>query len=1040
MNDGRYAFADYLKPLVVVCAPDYGRFAPMVGGLRKQFCTVEEVSDSNEFANVLGSKRPSVAIFGAWSTKDVVGLATAKACRELCRSLACSCFFIYDSGMDGAVERVLPLEPDDFLECREPVDILLYRLQMCVESRRGQNRLRLLKRASESVDTGILIVDATAKELPIIFANPGFERITGYTAKEILGKNCRFLQGNERNQPALDTLRAAIRKGESCTVVLKNYRKDNTLFWNRLQISPYYDDSGMLTHFVGVQTDITIEMASKEVLKESEERFRTIADVAPVMMWMVSQTHEWTFLNKAWLEFLDLEEEQQKKWMELIHPRDKPGFLNLLEAAFRQPKAFRWEGEIQAGGGHYRPIVLSGVARFDKGGAFIGFIGSAIDVTDKRNFERALARRQRGLAAQGLMQRKLLAGAPGGKAELEVLSILVEVADVSSASLWKLEKIEPNDTHVRFSELSTTHRSKSMMRLDQEASSFWSNLKGGETVSLGTGEMIGSEHRFFSERSSAFVVLAPIFVRGELRGVLVLESTDPDFRWDVIHSDLVNAAVTAFAVSQTQMDVEQEVARLAAFPKLSPNPFIVLTRDGKSISENVASREFARQFNLGRIEQLLPLNYAEVIENCLENNKSRQAVMVLGKDVRLSWTFVPLPEEEIVLAYGADLSYLVQLEQRLIQSEKMQALGELTSSIGYEFNTLLSTIQGAVDLISLQPGHPPQLLDQIRQISWEAEKGGTLAKHLFLYGKAGSIQRSVLDLNSVVAGMSDMLDRILGSSLQRKLDLEHGLPPVIGDRAMLEQAIYNLVLNAREASKPGDVIEVSTHYVSTEETVAEMGRPNPDGYVRLSIVDSGVGMTMEETTRIFDPLYTTKAAKEHSGLGLFVVYSIVKEHEGWIELSTAPGAGTTFEIFIPAAPRSDDMPDNFDESLDDRTGTILLVEDNVLIAKNTAQLLENHGHIVMLAHSSEEAMQQWDSNQADIDLVICDVLIDHMSNGPELAKIFREQKSSVKIVFMSGYSKEFAIQTLNVPPESQFLSKPFTNAELISTIQLGLSK
>ncbi|MGC1246278.1 MAG: PAS domain S-box protein, partial [Spirulinaceae cyanobacterium] len=196
------------------------------------------------------------------------------------------------------------------------------------ERKQKEERLRVLERAITASNNGIVISDATQKELPIVYLNPAFERITGYSAQEVIGKNCRFLQGKETDQEALEELRGALREGKECNVVLRNYRKDGSLFWNDLYISPVKDELGNLTHYIGVQADITERQLAQEALQESEEKFRQLAENLEEVFWLVdAQTKEIIYVspkcNKIWGCSCNTKLTTSQSFQEFIHPEDK---------------------------------------------------------------------------------------------------------------------------------------------------------------------------------------------------------------------------------------------------------------------------------------------------------------------------------------------------------------------------------------------------------------------------------------------------------------------------------------------------------------------------------------------------------------------------------------------------------------------------------------------------------------------------------------------------------------------------------------------
>jgi len=267
------------------------------------------------------------------------------------------------------------------------------------ERKQAEKQLRLLERAIAASSNGIVISDPTQSENPIIYINPGFEQMTGYLIEEALGKNCRFLQGTDTHQPQLEELRAALREGRDCTVTLRNYRKDGSLFWNELSVSPVRDEDGNLTHYVGVQTDITERKQAEATLRESEARFRAMADSAPVLLWVAGPDSRCTFFNRAWLEFTGrlMEQELGDGWTASVHPDDLLHCMETYRSAFDTREPFRTEYRLQQADGEYRWLLNAGSPRFTPDGRFAGYIGSCIDITERKQAEKELREGERAI-------------------------------------------------------------------------------------------------------------------------------------------------------------------------------------------------------------------------------------------------------------------------------------------------------------------------------------------------------------------------------------------------------------------------------------------------------------------------------------------------------------------------------------------------------------------------------------------------------------------------------------------------------------------
>ena len=276
------------------------------------------------------------------------------------------------------------------------------------QRRQAEERLKLLERAVATSSNGIVISDAQTQDNPIIYVNSGFERMTGYSAEEVVGKNCRFLQGGDKPQQDKERLRSALNQGQEGQFILCNYRKDGKPFWNEFSITPIRDETGRLTHYIGIQTDITERVAAEQALRESEARFRAMADSTSMLMWVAGVGGQCTFFNKTWLEFTgrSLEEELGSGWLECVHPNDQQYCLQTFLTALLARESFELEYRLLHTDGEYRWIVAAGKPRFTPDGSFAGYIGSGFDITERKQAELELENAKAAMGRQ--IQRVLL--------------------------------------------------------------------------------------------------------------------------------------------------------------------------------------------------------------------------------------------------------------------------------------------------------------------------------------------------------------------------------------------------------------------------------------------------------------------------------------------------------------------------------------------------------------------------------------------------------------------------------------------------------
>ncbi|MGB3511135.1 MAG: PAS domain S-box protein, partial [Microcoleaceae cyanobacterium] len=258
--------------------------------------------------------------------------------------------------------------------------------------REEQEHLKLLQRAIETTPQGITICDVSKKNQPLLYVNSGFEKITGYSSSEVIGRNCHFLQGDDQEQPEVQEMRQAIATGKNCQVVLQNTRKNGSKFWNEVTISPVDDKYGSLTHYVGVQVDISDRIAAEQALRESEARFRSMADSTTMMICVTDSKNNCTFFNKTWLEFTgsNFSEALERGWLECVHPEERAHCEQTYAQSQETKENFQLEYRMCRFDGEYRWVLDTGRPRFTPNGTFAGYISAAIDITDRKATETQL--------------------------------------------------------------------------------------------------------------------------------------------------------------------------------------------------------------------------------------------------------------------------------------------------------------------------------------------------------------------------------------------------------------------------------------------------------------------------------------------------------------------------------------------------------------------------------------------------------------------------------------------------------------------------
>jgi signal transduction histidine kinase/ActR/RegA family two-component response regulator/HAMP domain-containing protein len=570
--------------------------------------------------------------------------------------------------------------------------------------------------------------------------------------------------------------------------------------------------------------------------------------------------------------------------------------------------------------------------------------------------------------------------------------------------------------------------------------------QAGYTLGMGEPvvvEKLSEENRFAgSQMLLSHGVVSGITVaisgQGQAYGVLGAHTTNQrKFTEDEVHFLLAVATVLAMAAARNR--AEADIQKLAAFAQLNPNPAMELVSDGSISYCNEAGRKAARSLGLDSPRALLPENIGEIVRGCLESHHGAQTLETRVAGRVLSWAFHPVPSSAVVHAYAADITDRLSLEAQLRQSQKMESVGQLAAGVAHDFNNMLTIIQGHAGLLLANTALPPGLADSTQAIYFAAERASSLTRQLLMFSRKNVMQPKLLDLREVVANMSKMLQRLLGEHIIMEFNPPAEIPLVQADTGMMEQVIMNLAVNARDAMPRGGRLQIAT---SSAEVKAAYVKAHPEArpgmFVCLEVMDSGCGMDAATMARIFEPFFTTKEVGKGTGLGLATVYGIVKQHEGWIEVSSEPAHGARFSVYLPAsgaAVQARPTPANVPIPVRGGRETILVVEDEPVLRDMAHMILKDCGYQILEASSGVEALKVWERYRDNIDLVLTDMVMPEGISGMDLAQRLHGSRPDLKIIFASGYSMDDIDTQFVRKGHAAFLQKPYTHVSLAKAVR-----
>ncbi|WP_420863874.1 ATP-binding protein [Algirhabdus cladophorae] len=398
-----------------------------------------------------------------------------------------------------------------------------------------------------------------------------------------------------------------------------------------------------------------------------------------------------------------------------------------------------------------------------------------------------------------------------------------------------------------------------------------------------------------------------------------------------------------------------------------------------------------------------------------------------------------------IIAVLNDATELKTLEAQFVQSQKMQAIGQLAGGVAHDFNNLLTAISGHCDLLLLRHDQGDSDHEDLVQIHQNANRAASLVGQLLAFSRKQNLRPEVLDLRETLSDLTHLLNRLVGEQLSLSWSHDPGLGAIKADKRQLEQVIMNLVVNARDAMPDGGEIRIeTTSRTLTEPFKRDRAELLPGNYACIEVIDQGTGIPKDKLAKIFEPFFTTKRVGEGTGLGLSTAYGIVKQTGGFIFADSIVGVGTTFSLYFPVysgvatvSPPKSTAPLEI-ANAPAGEGVVLLVEDEAPVRAFASRALRMRGYTVLEAENAEEALKTLEDGSLAVDLFVTDVVMPGM-DGPSWVKQAREARPDVKVVFVSGYAEErFEDDQMRIP-NSVFLPKPFSLNDLTNVVQEQMS-
>ena len=817
----------------------------------------------------------------------------------------------------------------------------------------------------------MIITNPRQNDNPVVFANDSFCRLTGYSREEIVGRNCRFLQGPETDPKSVRAIRAAVDRVESIEIDIRNHRKDGEPFWNRLLMASVFDADHVLAYFFASQVDVTLErerltglerdnaalMAElTSRLRSQQERERELDFVLQAGRfgtWSVD-LHDYTLTASDQCKSLfGIEPSTPFTYQDRLaatHAEDREHVRRALEDTLTNRAAYNVEYRVVWPDGSTHWLATRGQPFYDAEHRPVRLAGVSVDVTAVKRAERKRA----ALAELSDCFRELDATADISYVAAEVLATTLEV---SRAGYGLVDVAAETITIERdWNAIGVTTLAGVLSFRDY--GSYIDELKRGETAIVEDARIDPRTRATASAleaiKARAFINM-PLTEQGGLVALLYLNNAEPR-SWPDDDIAFVKEVAERTRVATERHRAERDLAHLAT-----------------SLEQQVEDRT----------------------------------------------------------------AELMSAQDALRQSQKMEAVGQLTGGLAHDFNNILTVIRGSVDFLRRPDVSESRRQRYVEAIGDTAERAAKLTSQLLAFARRQALAPEPFDVCDSVCGLQQMLGTLVGSRIRIDVELP-GQPCLVhADRSQFDTALVNLVANARDAM--GGEGALTMIVGKSDRKPAVRAHPEFVGdFVTVAVRDTGSGIAADKLDRIFEPFFTTKGVGEGTGLGLSQVFGFTKQSGGDVVVTSEEGAGTTFVLYLPATDAT--IESGLAEDAADKRhlaegARILVVEDNADVGRFALQALEELGYETDLVSDGAQAMDRLATGQV-YDVVFSDVVMPGMS-GIELASRVRAAHPFLPVVLTSGYS---AVLSEGGAKGIELLHKPYSIQELSRALHAGANK
>ena len=874
-----------------------------------------------------------------------------------------------------------------------------------------------------SSGVAVTVTDPRREDDPIVYVNAAFETLTGYSAREAVGRNCRFLQDVAVDRDAVSRIAEGMRRDGAVTADILNRRRDGAPFWNRLNITTLRDDSGAALYRFATQADVTGEYTdeivveqlrvSRQRLTEAQERLRVaqaVAGAAGAWEWDIvagTLVADVRFANLYGLDPVAAAKGlPTSTFFSPVHADDLLRLKIAVAGALHGAEVFARDYRVVRDGAvHW--VSARGRTYLDAQDQPVRFSGVLADITDQKRVE----------------ERLLVAQTAGGVGSFEYLSGY-GTADVSEQFCRLLGLQTATSLPVRTINALVHPDDPLIIQGRDGQHAFGSAFHEFRIRRADNGEerwlASRGEYRPHGSGGVSFI--------GVIYDITSTKRSEEQLRMLTETLEVRVAARTQERdrVWNLSRDLLHVIGPDGLYRAANPAWKTLLGYNEADLVGAAAGSLVHPDDQRAALERFAILSSGEPMDDFDCRMRAKD-----GTYLWVNWTAVP--EGDAIYGIGRDVTQRKVLEDQLRQSQKMEAVGQLTGGLAHDFNNMLTGILGGIDMARRRIAEG-RLVDVERFLDAAMQSGqraAALTHRLLAFSRRQTLDNRPLDVGALTVSMEDLLRRTLGEQVSLRIDIAPDLWPAVADDNQLESAILNLGINARDAMPDGGELVIAARNVHlTDRKLANSDHAGAGDYVAISVADTGTGMPAEVLQKVFDPFYTTKPLGQGTGLGLSMIYGFIQQSRGHVVIDSEEGRGTTIQLFLPRHQGAmEEVAPAGDEAAPSGAGeTVLVIEDDPAVRLLVMQVLEELGYRGIETADGRQAVPILESSR-HIDLLISDVGLPGL-NGRQLAEIARERRPDLPILFMTGYAKQAADQAAFLEGGMEIISKPFAIEQL----------